>query len=55
MHEALVLQYANANLTPERHAGYLRLRALKRFWDVDAVLHALKQLTAGGLQVAAPF
>ena len=54
MHEALVRQYANANLAPERHANYLRLSALKRFWAVDEVLAALQTLTPATLQVGLP-
>ena len=51
VHEALVRQYRNANLGPETHASYLRLKALKRLWDVDAVLGALQELTPATLQV----
>ena len=54
VHEALVRKYSNANMDPGRHATYLRLRALKHQWDVDAVLQQLQTLTLESLQVSFP-
>lgn len=51
VHEAMVRQLKNANLQPERQATYLRLQAIKHFWDNDSVLAALLALTPASLQV----
>lgn len=50
--EALVQKYQNANMSPERHASYLRLRALKqRMWRMEDVLTELQALTPASVQV----
>ena len=33
MKEALLRKYRNANMNVDRHATYLRLRALKHIWE----------------------
>lgn len=48
--EGLVRKYANCNMAPEKHASYLRLRALKHLWHLDNTLHELKALTPADLQ-----
>ncbi|KAK9797401.1 hypothetical protein WJX73_004607 [Symbiochloris irregularis] len=50
VHEALVLQYRNACISPDRHAAYLRLRSLKRMWSTESVLAAMEGLTPSKLQ-----
>ena len=50
--EALALKYANANMSPSRHASYLRLLALKHVWHVDDALAELRALTPSALQVS---
>ena len=49
--EALVQKYQNANMSPDRHASYLRLRALKQMWRMEDVLAELQALTPAGVQV----
>ena len=50
--EALVQKYQNANMSPERHASYLRLRAFKqRMWRMEDVLAELQALTPASVQV----
>lgn len=49
--EALVQKYQNANMSPDRHASYLRLRALKRMWRMEDVLSELQALTPAAVQV----
>ena len=49
--EALARKYANANMSPFKHATYLRLTALKHVWPVTDVLAELRQLTPSALQV----
>lgn len=45
-------KYQNANMSPERHASYLRLRALKqRMWRMEDVLAELQALTPASVQV----
>lgn len=50
MREGLVRKYANCNMAPEKHASYLRLRALKHLWHLDDTLCELKALTPADLQ-----
>ncbi|CAL8470131.1 g9673 [Coccomyxa elongata] len=52
--EALVRKYENANMKPDRHASYLRLRALKHLWHVDDILLELKALTPAAVQEFLP-
>ena len=52
--EALARRYANANMSPGKHAAYLRLRALKHVWDVDAALAELNRLTPAAVQARSP-
>lgn len=52
--EALARKYQNANMRPDKHASYLRLRTLKHLWHVDDILLELKSLTPAALQ-AWPF
>ena len=49
--EALARKYANANMSPSKHASYLRLTALKHMWPVEDALAELRQLTPSALQV----
>ena len=49
--EALTRKYANANMSPSKHASYLRLTALKHVWPVEDALAELRQLTPSALQV----
>ena len=49
--EALVQKYQNANMSPDRHASYLRLRALKQMWRMEDVLAELQALTPANVQV----
>lgn len=44
-------KYRNANLNVGQHATYLRLRALKHIWDVDAVRAELEALDELSVQV----
>ena len=44
-------KYRNANMSPSKHAAYLRLRCLKATWPVEAVLAALEALTPDALRV----
>ena len=49
--EVLVQKYRNANMAPDRHASYLRLRALKqRMWRLEDVLSELQALTPQSIQ-----
>ncbi len=48
--EVLARKYQNANMKPDRHASYLRLRALKHLWHVDNILLELKLLTPAAVQ-----
>jgi nardilysin len=48
--ESLVRKYANSNMSPEKHATYLRMRALKHLWHVEDVLLELKRLTPADIQ-----
>ena len=48
--EALALRYANSNMSPGKHASYLRLRALKHVWHVDDALRELNALTLADVQ-----
>lgn len=48
--EALVQKYQNANMSPDRHASYLRLRALKQMWRMEDVLAELQALTPASVQ-----
>ena len=52
--EALVRKYENANMKPDRHASYLRLRALKHLWHVDDIHLELKALTPAAVQACCP-
>lgn len=49
--EALVQKYQNANMSPDRHASYLRLRALKQMWRMEDVLSELQASTPASVQV----
>ena len=49
--EALVQKYQNANMSPDRHVSYLRLRALKQMWRMEDVLAELQALTPASVQV----
>ena len=49
--EVLVRKYRNANMSPSKHAAYLRLRCLKATWPVEAVLAELEALTPDALRV----
>jgi hypothetical protein len=51
--EALARRYANANMSPGKHAAYLRLRALKHVWHVDDALAELNALTPAAVQARA--
>ena len=44
-------KYQNANMSPDRHASYLRLRALKQMWRMEDVLAQLQALTPAYVQV----
>ena len=44
-------KYRNANMSPSKHAAYLRLRCLKATWPVEAVLAELEALTPDALRV----
>ena len=49
--EVLVQKYQNANMQPDRHASYLRLRALEqRMWRIEDVLSELRALTPQSVQ-----
>ena len=48
--EVLVRKYRNANMSPSKHAAYLRLRCLKATWPVEAVLAELEALTPDALR-----
>ena len=50
--EGLARKYQNANMKPDRHASYLRLRALKHLWHVDDILLELKSLSPASVQAS---
>ena len=50
--EGLARKYQNANMKPDRHASYLRLRALKHLWHVDDILLELNSLTPAAVQAS---
>ena len=50
--EVLVRKYRNANMSPGRHASYLRLRCLKATWAVEAVQAELEALTPDAVRVS---
>ncbi|KAK9915769.1 hypothetical protein WJX75_003936 [Coccomyxa subellipsoidea] len=52
--EGLARKYQNANMKPDRHASYLRLRALKHLWHVDDILLELKSLSPASVQEFLP-
>jgi hypothetical protein len=50
--EGLARKYANCNIAPEKHATYLRLRALKHLWHLDDILLQIRALTPADLQAS---
>ena len=52
--ETLAREYRNAHVSPDRHAAWLRLAALKKAWPPAAVLAALEAMAPASLRAAAP-